>query len=70
MDSKKKNDPDGSLMYVMCSKCREFLDPKPGNLNSVSHGLCQKCYEEEMKTMNSGKKIKLPPRPVPKMKQP
>ncbi|MBA4387055.1 MAG: hypothetical protein C0404_03680 [Verrucomicrobia bacterium] len=51
MSPQSKKDPDGSLMYVVCSKCREFLDSKPGNLNSVSHGLCRKCFEEEMKLL-------------------
>ena len=48
MAVRSKKDPDGSLMYVVCSRCKEFLDTKPGNLGSLSHGLCRKCYEQTL----------------------
>lgn len=56
MNTRPKKDPDGSLMYVVCSKCREFLDSKPGNLNSVSHGLCKKCFDEQMRELDEKNK--------------
>jgi hypothetical protein len=46
MATKSKREPEASLMYVVCCRCKELLDPQPGNLGSVSHGLCPKCYKE------------------------
>jgi len=44
------------LMYVVCCKCREFIDVKPGKLGKISHGLCNKCYHEELAQLEKYKK--------------
>ena len=38
----------GELMYVRCAGCGEWLDVKPGNMNMISHGFCQKCFDEQI----------------------
>lgn len=43
-----KDEDLGGLMTVQCSKCREFIYSSPGTLGTISHGLCPKCFEEEM----------------------
>ena len=41
------------LMYVICAKCKMWLDVKPGRMNTISHGLCPKCYEEASRELDA-----------------
>ncbi len=56
-----RKDPEGSLMYVVCCRCKEFLDTKPGNLGSLTHGLCPKCFQEMIAEIHQKKKEKEKP---------
>ena len=48
-NSKKNYLNDASLMIIWCSKCKMPFDSKEGPLNSISHGFCPECFEEEMR---------------------
>ena len=43
----------GQLMYVKCSACGSWMDVKPGGMNQVSHGLCEDCFRNEMKKLDT-----------------
>ena len=51
-----KNDPDGSFMYIACSRCKKILDIKPGNLGSITHSLCDECLKATMAEIAEFKK--------------
>ena len=38
-----------SLMYVVCAKCRKFLEVRPGPIEAMTHTYCEDCYHEMMK---------------------
>ncbi len=48
--SEKGPEPEdsGELMYVKCAYCGKWLDVKPGQMNWVSHGLCDDCLKQEL----------------------
>ncbi len=39
------------LMAVKCSICGDWMDVKPGHINYISHGICPRCYVEEMRKL-------------------
>ena len=41
------------LMYVKCAYCGKWMDVKPGNMNLVSHSLCDDCLKKEMEKARS-----------------
>ena len=55
------NEQTAGLMYVVCSKCREFQEPKPGPLGMVSHGYCPGCFEKEMEKIKAAQKTDYAP---------
>jgi hypothetical protein len=49
MDEPEYNEGENTesgLMYVVCAKCKAWIDVKPGRMNLISHGLCKTCYAE------------------------
>jgi len=51
-----KNDPEGAMMYIACSRCKAILDVKPGNLGSITHSLCDACLKATMREIDDFKK--------------
>lgn len=51
-----KNDPEGAMMYVACSRCKAILDVRPGNLGSITHSLCSDCLKATMQEIEDFKK--------------
>jgi len=41
------------LMCVKCSYCDRWMDAKPGRMNTVSHGVCEACFEKEMRRLGA-----------------
>lgn len=39
-------DDHNALMSVQCAYCGLWIDSKPGPLNAISHGICEKCFKE------------------------
>lgn len=56
-DEKKPTEESAELMYVKCAYCGKWMDVKPGQMNWVSHGLCEDCLAKEMEKIRS-----MPPR--------
>lgn len=54
--SEKGNEPEsaGELMYVKCAYCGKWMDVKPGQINWVSHGLCEECLQKEIEKVKGG----------------
>lgn len=44
-----KPEESGELMYVKCAYCGKWLDVKPGQINWVSHGICDECLQKELR---------------------
>ena len=57
-EDKAHNTESGELMYVKCAYCGKWMDVKPGNMNLVSHSLCDNCLKAEMKKVESLRKAK------------
>lgn len=57
---KPSKDPDGSMMYIACSRCRKIIDIKPGNLGSITHTYCDECFKIVMQEAEQFKKSKNP----------
>jgi hypothetical protein len=51
-----KDDPDGAMMYVACSRCKTILDVKPGNLGCITHSLCDECLAATLREIEDFKK--------------
>lgn len=45
------SDASAELMVVRCANCGKWMDVKPGRINYISHGLCEDCYETEMRKL-------------------
>jgi hypothetical protein len=49
----EKVDESAELMYVKCAYCGKWMDVKPGQMNWVSHGLCDDCLKKELEKIHS-----------------
>ena len=52
-DTQEGEHTEPGLMYVVCAKCKTWIDSKPGRVNVISHGLCQSCYEEAERQLDA-----------------
>jgi hypothetical protein len=61
----KEKNPDhesmGELMYVKCAYCGKWIDVKPGQMNWVSHGMCEDCLRKEIEKVGGGASSKTEP---------
>ena len=48
-----KAEESAELMYVKCAYCGKWMDVKPGQMNWVSHGLCDDCLKKELEKIQS-----------------
>ncbi|OQA29401.1 MAG: hypothetical protein BWY59_00339 [Verrucomicrobia bacterium ADurb.Bin345] len=52
-EEKKQADESAELMYVKCAYCGKWMDVKPGQMNWVSHGLCDDCLKKELEKIRA-----------------